>query len=497
MTNITTFARQIRSLSIVNVLIGIAGILLLPIVTKSLSSTDYGTLTQVVVTTSLVPLIICLGLQNSLIRFLAPENNGNKIRDGFYSMLSIVMVMGLIASFIFLILSGPLSQLLFDGNDIVTMIVSAMISVESINIYCINYFRAFQQTKLFSVAYLSRECFKIFFIAIPVISGYSLVGAVVGLLIADILVTALVIALIVNEIGIYRPKFINLHDFLRYGLPTVYGGISSWIMQVSDRYVIGLYLGNAPVAYYSPAYTLGNFAYFSAMPVLTILTSILSRYHDNDQLGEAKRFMSYVIKYYLAIAIPSVVGLSLMSLPILTVLTTQEIANNGYFITPFVALSSMFYGAFLMLAEVVNVKKKTRITSTIVLVSAIVNLALNLIIVPYTGIIGSAAVTLIASTIAMIAVVHFSRPYEMINFDASYLPRFIIAALAMAVIILLLPPVGLLQIFSIIMLSVIVYFAVVIAFGGFKKEEINFFINLLLPDRQMNVNIPLGKMIKR
>ena len=66
--------------------------------------------------------------------------------------------------------------------------------------------------------------------------------------------------LIVLKIGIRIPRFklSTIKEYLGFGLPIVPGRISSWIVQASDRYLIGIFLSVAFVGYYSPGYALGN-----------------------------------------------------------------------------------------------------------------------------------------------------------------------------------------------------------------------------------------------
>jgi hypothetical protein len=48
-------------------------------------------------------------------------------------------------------------------------------------------------------------------------------------------------------------------------------------------------------------------------------------------LEENKRYLSYSLKHFLAVAIPRAFGLSLLSRPLLEILFTSEIAEQGYF----------------------------------------------------------------------------------------------------------------------------------------------------------------------
>ena len=116
------------------------------------------------------------------------------------------------------------------------------------------------------------------------------------------------------------------------------------MVDFSDRYVIGILIGTAFVGYYSPGYTLGNIILMFLAPFTFLLASLLSLYYDQNKIEEVELHLKYSLKYFLLIAIPAVFGLSILSKPLLTVLSTPEIAQNGYLITPIVAIGALIFG---------------------------------------------------------------------------------------------------------------------------------------------------------
>ena len=95
------------------------------------------------------------------------------------------------------------------------------------------------------------------------------------------------------------------------------------------------------------------------------------------------------MKYFLLIAIPASFGLSILSKPILMILTTPDIATNGYLITPFVAASAVLFGVYAIAGNVLILEKRTQLMGTTWIIAAVLNLILNIIFVPILGIIGA------------------------------------------------------------------------------------------------------------
>jgi O-antigen/teichoic acid export membrane protein len=383
------FTQRIGLIGITNLLLSLSGIILLPILTKNIPIEDYGIWVQISVTVGLIPAVVMLGLPYTMVRFLAAAKKREEIQEGFYSIAFIVLFTSAIASLLLFLFSTPIAASLFDNNLTIARILSLIVFIECLNGLLLNFFRTFQQVKRYSMFLFIKTCINVILVAYFILSGYGVFGAVIGLLISGLVVFLIMASLIVSEIGIKIPKFAHIHEYLAFGIPTVPGNLSSWVVNSSDRYIIGIFLGTAFVGYYSPGYALGNMINMFVAPLGFMLPAVLSKYYDENNMNEVKTVLKYSLKYFLLLAIPSTFGISLLSKPLLTILSTTEIASQGYLITPFVALSALLLGAYAVIAQIIVLEKKTKITGAIWVMAAILNLGLNLIFVPYIGILVS------------------------------------------------------------------------------------------------------------
>ncbi|MCK4308077.1 polysaccharide biosynthesis C-terminal domain-containing protein, partial [candidate division WOR-3 bacterium] len=171
-------------------------------------------------------------------------------------------------------------------------------------------------------------------------------------------------------------------------------------------------------------------------------------------------------------------GLSLLSKTILTILSTPEIASQGYLITPFVAVSALLLGANGVIHNIIVLEKKTKILGKIWVMAATLNLGLNIIVIPYIGIIGAAITTLIAFSFAFILTTYYSFKYLTFNIDFRFILKSIFASIVMSLVIIKWSPIGVLNVLIAIGVCAVVYAAVLLILKGIKKEEIEFFRNL-------------------
>jgi O-antigen/teichoic acid export membrane protein len=476
------FARRIGLIGITNLLISLSGIILLPILTKTLPIEDYGTYIQITVTIGLVPGVVMLGLPYTMVRFLAAAKSREEVQEGYYSIAGITILSAGLASVALFLLAEPIAVALFDGRTTITRILALTVFLECMNLLQYNYFRTFQQIKRYSSLLFLKTCLQLVLVGALVLAGYGIFGATIGLFITNLLLFIVMGALIVSRIGVAIPKFKRLKEYLSFGLPTVPGNLSSWVVNSSDRYVIALFLGTAYVGYYSPGYTLGNTINMFIAPLSFMLPAVLSKYYDEANLENVKTVLSYSVKYFLALAIPSVMGLSLLSKPLLTILTTPEIAEQGYLVTPFLALSGLLFGLYAVITQILILEKKTGVTGTIWILVAVLNLGLNIIVVPIMGIVGAAATTLAAFSLAFILSMYYSSKYLVFPVDVSFILKCICASTIMGVIVVIgghQIPGTLIPTTLLIGVSALVYGACLLVLQGFKKEEIRFFRGLL------------------
>ncbi len=482
MTEYHQFARRIGLIGATNLLISLSGLILLPILTKTLPIEEYGTYIQVTVTIGLVPGVVMLGLPYTMVRFLAAAKSREEIQEGYYSIVGVTVVTAGLASLALFILAEPIAAVLFDNRVAITRILAAIVFLECMNGLQYNYFRTFQQIKRYSSLTFFKTCLQLALVGALVLAGYGILGATIGLLVTNLVLLLIMGILIVSEIGVTVPKFRHLREYLSFGLPTVPGDLSSWVVNSSDRYVIALFLGTAYVGYYSPGYTLGNMVNMFIAPLSFMLPAVLSKHYDEGNLNDVKTVLMYSMKYFLALAIPSVVGLSLLSKPLLTILSTPEIAAQGYLITPFTALSGLLFGSYAAIMQILVLEKKTSITGIIWIMAAILNLGLNIILIPVIGIIGAAATTLVAYFLAFIITAYYSSKYLVFDVNAAFILKCIVASAIMGVVVVIggsQMSGGLVSVILLVIISALVYGAGLLILRGFKKEEIRFFRGLL------------------
>lgn len=479
MSEFTSFVRKLGLVGISNLLIGLGSILLLPILTKNYSVQDYGIWVQVIVTIGLIPYISTLGLSDSMIRFLAALDNKNEIKEEFYSIFYVAIISSITVGIILLLMSNLTAKYLFDGDIEVALILPLIIFSASLFYLLINYFRTFQQMRIYSLFLILQAYIMIGLAVIFAVFGFSIFTAIVGILISYILISLIMFAKIVLDIGFKFSKFTRINEYLAFGLPNIPSNLSYWVVESSDRILIGILLGASFVGYYAPSYAIGTIITMFSSPLYVLLFPVLSNYFDRNEISKIKIVLKYTTKYFLVFAIPTAFILSILSKQILLILTTPEIAYNGYLVIPFVTLSTLIAGLCIILTQIIILEKKTKIIGSIWIVAAILNFLINLIVIPILGIIGAALVTLISYSLAFLLFLVYSRKYLKFDMDLPFIGKSIFSSTLISLLIFVYNPSDLLNTVICIVFGFILYLITLFVLKGIKKEEISFLKDIL------------------
>lgn len=467
------FTKDVGIIGLTTFINALKGLIVLPIITKLLGAGNYGVWAQLVVTMSLVVPAATLGLPYTLVRFLSPEKNKKEIQEGIWSTIFIIVGICLLVLLFLILFSSSISNF-FGTEAILVKILALIILIECLNNVFFNVFRAFQMTTryatLMTIQLLGEACL----VTIAILMGYQLFGAVISLLFIRVIIFSVMLAIILKEIGFKLPDFHRMKEYLNFSLPTVPGNFSFWIIQSSDRYIISFFLGALFVGYYVPAYALGNIIMLYIAPLTFILPAVLSNFYDENQIDQVKNYLKHSIKYFLLVAIPSVIGMTVLSKELLTIISTKEIAENSFFVIPFVGISIVLFGVYSILAQIFALKKKTKIVGIIWISAAALNLGLNFIFIPHFGILGAAITTLIAYTGALVISWLVASKNIKFEIDWFFILKCLIASTFMALIVLKFKSVGLLSVISMILLGTTIYIVLMFIFKGIGQKEINF-----------------------
>ena len=470
------FTKHIAAVGIINVLGMIQGLVFLSLITKVLGPKEYGIWSQVLVTMSLAVSFTFLGLHESLVRFIPGEKDEKKVREGVYSSVAVVFCINMLIALLLILFSSPLSAFLkFD--QLFIRLLSLMIVFESLNTVFLVVIRARREIgKYFWFAGV-KMCLEIGLLLVVVLAGLGLWGVVLSYLLVKVAIFLALLFYIIKKIGFAFPDFSLMKGYLSFGFATMADGFAYWIITSFDRYLIGFYLGIVFVGYYAPAYSIGYILSVFIFPLSFVLSAVLPKLFDENNMEEARNYLRYSLKYFLAIIIPATFGISILSKQLLAVFSTQEIARHAHAVVPFIAASIFLYGISYFFSQILVLAKRTKLIAFIWAFAALLNVALNIIFIPLWGILGAAITTLLAYLSAFLLMHHFAVKEFTFTIEWGFISKALLSSLIMVSFIVWLNVRGLPGLLVAVPSGAAVYFASMVLLKGFGKKEINFLKN--------------------
>jgi len=468
------FAKDVGFIGTVQVLTSLGTFFLLPIITKSLGTYYYGLWAQINITISLISPFALMGLSMGLVRFLSSETDKRIIREAVYSILFFVTMSGLVASFLLYMLAEPLATFGFKDPGAAYFIKagSLLILLNVIEPVSLYYFRVFRQIHKFSYLTLFEAFGKLLFILALLKMGYGLFGVIAATLLVQSLIVIIAFLTIISQIGFVIPRFTYIRKYLQFSLPLTPNALIRWVTESSDRYLVTYFLGLKSVGIYAAACSIGSLIQLLVSPLQLVLLPELSKLYDEKKTDKLIIYMSYSLRYFLLISIPAVFGLSALAKPLLGIFTTNDFVS-GWFVVPVIALSGLMAGVVQIFINTLLIVKKTKAQTYINVIAAVSNILINLLLIPYIGIIGAALSTLLSYILMAILCMHTSLKHFEHKFHLYDIAKSVISSVTMFAFISHFKLSSTSEIFEMVIMGTLIYLSAMFLLGGFNDSEIS------------------------
>jgi O-antigen/teichoic acid export membrane protein len=478
------FFTGVSIISALNVLMQLSGIITLPIVTRLLGAARYGTFTQAAAIVGLLSPLATLGLPTAVTRFLSGETDAAVKREGFFSALAFICGVGCAWTLVVFASADWMAQWAgCSGGESVSVlrIIAFTIPVSGAVAACSEYLRASERTLRYSVMVLLQRSLELSALAASGWQRWDLLQLTRAVVAAQVITLAIYLTAVICDIGWAVPRFRRLKDYLRFGVPLVPTSFFFWVIHFSDRLLIGRFLGPAAVGVYAAAYNVASLAQKVSAPIYFVLLPVASRLWDKGERQACQGHFTYAVKFYLLLAIPATVGLTVLSGVLLRALTTQEFVQ-GSALVPFIAagyvlLQSLGVGEYaLMLAQ------RTRTILLLLIPAALLNVLLNLLLLPALQLTGSAVATLTAYAVFSVSLYLSGSRHLRFSVRWGFVARCLIASAVMVWCVLPMQPNGGLSLLMTAGVGGMIYGCVMMALSLCEKRKLWALLSLNFSD---------------
>jgi O-antigen/teichoic acid export membrane protein len=216
-------------------------------------------------------------------------------------------------------------------------------------------------------------------------------GVIVGNFTGTLLVYFAVLGYRREQLGLQFDREL-LREMNRFGVPLMPTAIFLWITNFSDRIFLAKLADTTEVGLYSVGVRIA-----SAMVLL--LTAFRLAWpafaYSIDDDNEARRTYAYVLTYLLVVTTWVATGLALLSPWIVEWLAAPAFESASRVVGP-LAFGAVAFGGYMVVAIGIGRSRRTQFNWVVTGAAAVVNVVLNLALIPPYGMMGAAVATIAA-----------------------------------------------------------------------------------------------------
>ena len=423
--------------------------LLVPVYTGHFAAAEYGIVTGLYAYVSFLNVVFTYGLETTFFRFA--NRPGEDRRTLYNRTLSLLLLSSAGLTALLMLLARPLLGLLRlpPGHDEYAIWVALILGLDAVAALPFARLRLENKARKFAAIRLANILLNVglnlFFIVLcpavlksapggvlaglrPLVAAVYNPGLGVGyVFLANLAASALTLLLLARELLAFRfrwPDLSFLRPLLAYALPLLLMGLAGMVNETLDRVMLPAWL---PQGFYPGLSQLGAVGVYGACYKLSIFMSLIIQafryaaepffFAQSTEKNSPATF-ALVLKWFTLCCAFIFVGISLNLNWIGPLFLQRPEYLAGLGVVPILLLANLFLGVYYNLSVWFKLTDKTYFGTYIGAAGAVLTIALNFLLIPVLGYLGSAWATLacyfmMAALCWWLGERHFPVPYPV------------------------------------------------------------------------------------
>jgi O-antigen/teichoic acid export membrane protein len=380
----------------------------IPLFTRILSPEQFGQ--YILIKTSVQVMVVAMSwLRPAIIRFYpAVPEKAVLLRTSFWAQ--VLLTCG-IATLAFVV-----NRSFWTGDDVFPSLLDIGILIfilQSISSFLAQALRARMDVNAYSLFIVWEDILGLALgLLLATFGKFGIAGILWGSLLGTVIVLPFLCRIALRDTPFIGTVSLPLfRELTSYGFPLTLAQLMAWVVNYSDRYQIKLFYTSAEVGMYAAAYALAHHS-ITFLSSLFRLSSGPLLFNTWETRGEkaCMNLLNSVTRLYLLIAIPMVVGMSVLAKPIMKIFAGANFADS-HAIVPWVVAGAFFLGLEHRFNHVLLLQKHTRIVMGSLIASSLLNVAMNWFLLPLFDYRIAAVTTLISYVVLCMIQAVASRQY--------------------------------------------------------------------------------------
>ena len=398
---------------------GIARAALVPIIARYLPAEEYGKASVILIFITLRGIVSEVGLSSSLIKFVNEARGEDERRRVVSTVLVASLMLAVPIAVVCVVLAGPLSGVLLGSAGYKSLMLIGIVGGFGNALLQVGlaFERAHARSRRYVVYTLAKGGLAL---ALSVALVVGLRKGAVGLLLGTALPPVVIgVVSYARLFGRYAAGVSRrvLSSVLEFGSPLVPMNVAMWVLAYSDIYLLRRLAGGgqalSEVGLYQYAHEI---CLVLVLPITSLNLAWPHFIFSNHSKPGANELFSRAHLYFAFLLVEVGFLLSLFARPVIALVGSAQYAGSAP-VVPILAGSLVFYGFSIVFSSGLYVAGKTRVLAAAVTACAVLNVVLNVLLIPGLGKQGAALATLATNIVMAAALLGLSQRHYRIPFE--------------------------------------------------------------------------------
>ncbi len=371
--------------------------ILLPLYSHMISTNDFGIYSLLMSFYAIAAVLFQSGMQNALMKYYLEADDIDQKKKIFSSIVNSICSLGVLFTVTGILFSKEISQFVLGAPQYskLTALLFISLFIDTLGYFGLHLLKT--QIKAKKVVSYSLAS-AITNLILNIVFVYSLKMGVEGIFLAQIISSLFLIIFLIKDI-FTDYKFTIDFDFIKkatiFSLPIIIGGVLSSAVDVCDRFFLNFFTDKNTVGIYSLSYRIAIVMNVFVISFRTAwIPHALNLYKtSNSALIFGKTYLKLLSIVFLILITVTLFAPFLFNIKLFNVFLLDKNYEPGLIILPYILLGYLINGiiAFYSLYPFISNKSYHFLISDGL--AFLVNIALNLILIPALGMLGAAIAT--------------------------------------------------------------------------------------------------------
>ena len=394
------------------------GFFLLPVYSLFLKPADFGVISLISISVSLITILIDSPVTIALNRYFYHSSYQEDRPKFVFTLFLFSLFQALSFSFLFYLLSKPLCMLIF--GDTVWLNLLHIYSILIFLTPVANFFQALLRIGEKAVYYIIvnvTSALLVFTLVVYLLKhDYGVYSIAAGAIFNAIFVVTTVSFFFVSVI---KPGFSLqlLKKPLTFSYPFLLADYSQILFDSGDRYLLKLFVSVKEIGIYDIGYRLaGMYNVVLGAPIGQSISPLIMKEEGNPD--KIRFFLKKYTTYYYLIGMFVALAVSLFAKELVAiVMVNNQDFVESWKIIPLVLFGNVLHGLGYFIGWGIILKEKSWTSSIIMIVALVANILFNLLLIPIFGLNGAALATLLSYIVWSVLKMYYSARYYQLYFQ--------------------------------------------------------------------------------